>query len=463
MKNIKGIAKIEFFDKKGKKVKEVNEENLITNSFQNLLNCANLICKNTLSNNASKNILMMSKLAKMENFIGGLLLFEDKINEDPNIFNHHKKSVASAGSKNDLSNPLKGSLNEQETGATNIEGKTAYRFVWDFGTANANCTFNTLCLSTKRAGDREIPLNKLYSSDFYSNAERHQNMLNARGNTITNSGQLVTVDGETNTIKKIEKRSNITIQDNLSSIFEVKTYNINGYTDFSSSHFYESGMLKFVAKKTLDNKLYFISVNPDTLEVTSEKELVGVTMGSYKTFSLVGDYMFYDYSANNSNLLLNFKVYNMKTNSTESNMSLKIAGDGYLRFDQNYFGGSYQRVFTYKRNGKYASYISSSFADSSSGDVFVADIIDKDIYEAYAKYSSSSGSLSARYISPMIGFDIDSNIALYSQSNDRNRYADHMVLFPNGHEPLFTINALANPVTKTEANTMKITYTLIYD
>lgn len=457
MNKIKGIATIEIFDN-NKQIVNRLEENLITNNFKNLVEVASISARSPLSKNPINHSNTLKSLQSLKSTIGGLLLFEDKIEANENILHYKKMSSASAGSVNNLTDPLKGTLNASESGEYTIDGKNAYRWVWEFGTSNANFEINTLALSTLDAGDR-------YSTyrdyGFLYQTKAATRICSHESNAINSKGQMISSKMDSNTIIVSEKKNTISFEDNISSIYVADVEkSIDGYINLSNNLYIENNKLHLIAQKTSDNKYYFLTINDETFIVESEHLLVNFVPNKNRYFMRVGkDEIWYNLTSSSSKLF--FKSYNLSTDSIdETNYSLAcgIYRTGYGEFlDQYNYTHTMMSFVIFKTNkDEYATCIHNTMFEIGNPQRTTNYFFSKT--ECYWKRTGYSNNGVNR---PIISTDINKGIVYNTTSN--KDFGIEVYPFFIGPEPLFTINTLSNPIIKTGANTMKISYTLIYD
>ena len=138
---LKGHAKLQLFDKSGKMIEEVEHDNMITNALDYVIPA--LIAQNRALNDYL--------LPLAYNALGGLMLFDNELEEDPaNIHFPNKNThlVAYGGQYSDASNTQRGSFNSSESGETD----TGFTLVWDFNTSQANGTIRSLALTHRLGG-----------------------------------------------------------------------------------------------------------------------------------------------------------------------------------------------------------------------------------------------------------------------------------------------------------------------
>ena len=146
---IKGNTKIQLFDvKTGEEVQRIEKHNMITNALTKLVSPPlDYMTKTGLSYNSFLNQAMPF----ITNGLGGIMLWEDTIEENPNhvIPDFLNQPIGCASGVYSGTNTKKGTLNENETG--NIAG--GKRYVWDFGTDRCNGKISAVTLTSSAGGD----------------------------------------------------------------------------------------------------------------------------------------------------------------------------------------------------------------------------------------------------------------------------------------------------------------------
>lgn len=144
----KGKAKIELFEN-GQKVKEIEEENMFTNALDHFYNPSRTLVMQEPESNwlLNKNIKTSA--------LGGILLYEDEIEENPDTFYAPMSNtcVGCASGTYSGSYAKRGSLNSTESGWIDTSDYTkGYRWVFDFPTDKANGKISCICLTSTRGG-----------------------------------------------------------------------------------------------------------------------------------------------------------------------------------------------------------------------------------------------------------------------------------------------------------------------
>ena len=148
---IKGRATIQIIDEKsGEMVREIHEENMITNAVDTILNPPDYIetgmdAENDRSYNPLRDFL--GNLA--DTAFSGVIVCRDQIPEDGNnmMLPWTNEEVGHAGISNTNTDTSIGTYNENESGR--IENGKGYRHVWDFASDKANGEIGCICLTTK--------------------------------------------------------------------------------------------------------------------------------------------------------------------------------------------------------------------------------------------------------------------------------------------------------------------------
>ncbi len=146
---MKGITEIELTDVRTGEKEKYTETNLVTNAIADFFshNIDGMLF--TINGNTSD--LYGNMLPLCPNGIGGILLFSDTIEEDPDKYYAPSANPCVGYASNDVNattNIMRGSMNLTETKRLD----NGYRFVWDFTTSQANGTISCVALTRKWAG-----------------------------------------------------------------------------------------------------------------------------------------------------------------------------------------------------------------------------------------------------------------------------------------------------------------------
>lgn len=147
---IKGSSVIELTDVNTGRVQMFKDENLVTAAVPKALAFHLGLAEksSSVSNAAARNLLPV-----VPNAIGGILCYEDRLDENPGIFYaepENKIVGCSSNNSHSTTSPIRGSMNAVESGPLK-DGK-GYRFVFDFGTSQGNGTISAIALTSKQGG-----------------------------------------------------------------------------------------------------------------------------------------------------------------------------------------------------------------------------------------------------------------------------------------------------------------------
>ncbi len=154
---IKGKSKIQLFDAKtGKLEHEQTNTNIVTNAVQDLINDNDplglgkltRVVYSSLYTKAFDKRKFLTPLSTVA--FGGVLMWDNTITEDPTITMPPDgvHEVGHAGDTYSGANKYRGTYNTNESGAL----ENGYRHVWDFGTDKANGEIKCLSLTSKAGG-----------------------------------------------------------------------------------------------------------------------------------------------------------------------------------------------------------------------------------------------------------------------------------------------------------------------
>lgn len=165
---LKGSAVIELTDVKTGQKEVVKHDNLVTNAINDLLtlnpvgfrfrsyinsyNTTTSTTETTMYDGIGESF-EEGMLPVCPNAIGGVLLYEDTLEENPDKYYAPMDNLLVGYSSNDVNatdDTRRGSLNLTESGP--LEDGSGYRFVFDFATNQANGTIAALGLTSARGG-----------------------------------------------------------------------------------------------------------------------------------------------------------------------------------------------------------------------------------------------------------------------------------------------------------------------
>ena len=144
---LKGKTTIELTDVNNGKVEVIEDTNMITNALQEFMRGYGMWGSNVLLDED------LRKSSLWVNLLGGLLLFDTELEENAdNIFmpagvkmiGNASKDVSNSGVVTEL-----GSYNATESG---VQADGSVKFVYDFSTAQANGTIKSVCLTSRTGG-----------------------------------------------------------------------------------------------------------------------------------------------------------------------------------------------------------------------------------------------------------------------------------------------------------------------
>lgn len=150
---LKGRTKIELFNAKtGEKTHEQEDNNLVTNALLNLVNLPSVFT--ALDYQSQTKSLLDLHMPFYSKSLSGLMVFSSPIEEDvdnisPSFAELDENVVGYAGDAYSGTNPMRGTLNLNES----MEIANGYRYVWDFATDKANGKISCACLVPKILGN----------------------------------------------------------------------------------------------------------------------------------------------------------------------------------------------------------------------------------------------------------------------------------------------------------------------
>lgn len=438
---IKGKTKIELFEN-GNKVSEVVETNMMTDYISEALNLPlNFSDATQLSVNLSNRVPIYDKL------LGGVLLYADPVEEeaDNTRLSIANDCVGHAGESYSGNNPKRGSYSTNESGYIDSENPwRGYRHVFDFGTDKANGLISCVCLTPKISG------NSGYGGGIdYNVTENNNNILY---NGVNGMG--LRISGESSGAIKNPRYLG----------------NINGEDTFC----YTSGNDLVVLRLPHDKLLFNLSdslLNQQNLVFDKSNSTTTRQIDVYPIPDGLTTYtsvFVYDDKCYIVNLInqndFSYVTFDPTTNSFSARQSRTVSPnyrqetDSICYCDGYWFGRSYSNgnITRYPASGgqgeetniELNGYVIKPFGE----DVFCigynsVDIINAETLKKYTRRTTSS-SFTTTYLQICKNFVL----SLYVYQNDIKLSIYDFV----GN--ISTINNLATPVTKTEAQTMKITY-----
>ncbi len=173
---IKGRATIQLFDEKtGEVVRELHEENMITNAVDTILNPPDYIEIGMDSDNDRSFNMLRDFVGNIaDTAFRGVIVCRDKIPEDGNnmMLPWTNEEIGHAGIANTNTDTSIGTYNANESGR--IENGKGYRHVWDFASDKANGEIKPFCgiISVKKVIEL-FPAAERIPDSMYDNSYHH--------------------------------------------------------------------------------------------------------------------------------------------------------------------------------------------------------------------------------------------------------------------------------------------------
>ncbi|WP_151410759.1 hypothetical protein [Anaerococcus sp. Marseille-P9784] len=460
---LKGKSIIELIDVKTHKKEVYEDENLVTNAVPDLLRL----------NPSGLMFPIQSTSTKFEEEIfpiankcyGGILLFEDKLEEDPAKYIVPSTNKIIGYASNDVN-----STDSQMRGSANLNESTplenGYKFVWDFSTSQANGRISSLALTHYRGGtnfygdiygkgNNTIKLNSV-SRDVGNEVLRiYIGMVEANPLTNTFTSIWPLMNKTLEIVKFKEAISSVGLNDKISrecfQKIEKLTLDIQDfykdvrsfYQEYSAFFDGEDGYYYgFILGESSNNKntrLNRIKIKKEDYSFTIDhwtiEDLRLTNVGSYPSNDDYGAYR------RTNSLIKDGYLYTINTSKTiiiKININNPIdIKEIDLGFKSNFEPDSDSYSCLYK----YGDYI--------IGSDFVIDKNDN-VLRTKSSYFYRLMTPFIEYGTFIIGY------GSYVRDNYRSLYKMLYLMTPY----LGTINNLSSPILKTADKTMKITYTL---
>lgn len=486
----KGRAKLELFED-GKKVKEVIEDNIFTNALDYVFNPPRLTtCQ-------EPDYDMLNNLDLKTTALGGILIYEDRIEENSEtvVAPLDNTLIGCAGGTYSGADTKRGTLNATESGFIDPEDQTkGYRFVYDFPTDKANGKIACLALTSQIGGMTGYGAGRCYNS--YSGYPLFVN----RMDFSTSGGNSYSFGLQLQLPRDFQKRAPMS-----TGFYCGQTS--DGYSRF----FYNEGddgakkYYKIVEIPTENFKIGLTNltdwreaaapaVNQFKREYPFELTY-SYTSGStqYSNISVRGNTIYVIWAKNGSCKDIEYYTINAETKEVSAlqTVTLAVAALGnsgtlfFQPFNDGWLGGSYSEsdFYYYPKTGGTGTKINfaEKVAAQGGGDITgtistVTNImpyssedgtgilfylssggyaaISNDLRKVMFMYSPSGiGTFQALYSGKCEGVEI--SVTSIGSNYTYNLLNPHGALFA---PYLATINNLSSPVTKTNAQTMKITY-----
>lgn len=490
---VKGKATIQLFNAEtGEKEQEVIEENLVTKAVENLLNPP---LETVIANNA---YMPTNLIYNSENLItdayGGLLLFSNTHDEnvdniyptkDSGLIGYASDSISAVSSKEGVRNTAEsGWINDEE------DNHIGYKFVWDFSTSQANGTISSISLTSIGggscgAGEKQssnMIITKKFSGDTISDNPPGNHYIFPYINSFYSMSGLID-----------EIKSNVR---SYSNVLYISPINVNDDKFFVLLHISENLKIYKIWFKSL-SKLSPIKQTNDMkhpLGYLSTEEFISIDSLSSFDVYISGNKAYVDDDeihifATGSGAKVSHLIYDLSTGNRKSinNMEIEIknfsSGNiGYLKDKEQYILHKSNILYWISKEGETITQISVDMNDESgtynylnsnfmknhidnnyyfSFNNILYKIHDNGVYQGITCISLTTSSYKSNFL--FVKNDLDKNINIistniYITTGGYNTY-NSLIYVPLSYY-LGTINNLESPVTKTEAQTMKVVYEL---
>lgn len=441
---MKGHAKIELTDVNTGRVKTFEHDNLITNAVKNYL--SPIVANGHMSQPYSAKCTSI-----IQRLFGGLFLFDTALEESvDNTIPPYGVECVGRGSNiayNGEDTNL-GSFNDAES----VLSGDSVKFVWDFSTSQGNGTIASLALTNFSAGRNGL------GQDVYDS-------------TIASDDLITFINASKNTNAAFSCSS-------YSTYYTTYTKNVlhrfyyNTFSYGSSDHFLTSGKIKIRKEYRSIESVILNDLSYEDIEITVPDEILNYYSSvNGITFSAVGKYVYIHITSGGGYIASDTSTYILKIDlddySTETIKFTNKTGVGLYNAIKIMDGYIYaierdDTTKVYKINIDDNSDIT-EIAGVSGNYVTVGGKITNDILATNNK--SYVFDLSQNKFRRVAGCAFSSTY-IFSYEPDM----EHLLYAVTGTDPsvymlkntyyLATINNLSSPVTKTSAQTMKVTYTL---
>lgn len=486
---IKGRSKIQLFNAKTGKIEaEQVNDNIVTNAVQDILNYSDPLKQGTILRSLGYNsngqnftyegaVHQLSYLTPYSTAAyGGLLIWDSNIDENAatTMPPSGVSEVGHAGGSYDGLNPYRGTYNAAESGPIDEEERKGYRHVWDFPTNKANGTIKCLSLTSKEGGNlgyynstvSTLAMNVPYTfaANYNGSTRIDANLKNVSmfriSSGFTSANFLYAEENEDGTATLLF----LAAANNVGKVYEVtvknpaeRSFSSDVYTTATSKllidniplsngtqycTYYYNGYIysQYASGNTLYAHVYDLTgaqvenhtiTLPRTIDANGQKAIFYQNKYYYR----VNNTDYYMTNVSGEDLGLGFSIYDYSGSSYgEVFGAAKVLQDGNLYFSyasSNYSSGvnDYPYCVILNPNG---GYISTSLAGAVGG-------------------TTPSNIAKTAYIAKKSPFNYIGNVAGTSGE----------IYVTVDCRYLGTINNLASAVTKTEEQTMKVTYELV--
>lgn len=460
---LKGYTKIELTDVKTGEKKTVEKHNLITNALSEVFN--------PLFGLNSTNPTKSSSRPDYLQYFGGIMLFDSEITENANqVLPDSDNAMVGCGTP-DASvatgdNKYMGTYNGVESGY-DAENKTM-KLVYDYSTSQANGTIQSICLTHADAGRGFYNSNIRYTP---IEALAHKTNSISISSYLTQSSEIVYGDAQylitfdidnekiytvkfvdSSTIKILTRRfltKHLSLLSSAYSLIDEQTITLSNNLLSYKSYNYDP----------TDNALYIIS---STYEYINPNTSFQVCKISFPNFTV---------TQSNLTNATGSTLSNTKANANYQSYNRILAYNGYLYFCPYDYGSSPSTHYFRIQISNYANVV--DYGALGYYYVPIIGINGKVVWsKTYLRYSFPENFLisdETQTFSSALSIYNESNVEQFSLTpvmnhpllvfaGDSNSSGIRGFHFIKGY--LATINNLPEPITKTTAQTMKITYTL---
>lgn len=473
---MKGYTKIELTDVKTGEKKVVEHKNMVTNAMNDLSKGFQFL-KPPLASNWFDSEGYFAKSA-----FGGIFLFESSLNDDPDDYLiPDSNNVVGYGCAlaNNTINTMMGSYNATESG---VQDDGSYKHVWDFTTEQGNGEISAVALTPKYTGQAGwgTPVSLFDSS------------LAVSGSIYTGSEYFNIVSAN----------ANLCVKDGF--LYRIPENNLIYSSSYSDRHISRSGKLKIEKLRIADeafgmyNMPQKVSKVSKTIEVSLPSDFLDSVSASATTYYSYAQYdLGYIYVMCGTSGELksgaSFKICRIKLEdwSTETITVANTTGERFYVYGQTKLGSAYSNSVI--ANGKMLVNLKWSYnkyvIDLETGEISSIKYIGTDtvVASSFAASAIFDGKIigyyykNKTYCATVINVEdctlavLNAQIGSISRNGIGNDYCDYVPIvgdklrFLAGNSSMYfcfnpfiltTKNNLDLAVTKTSAQTMKITYIL---
>lgn len=471
----KGTTKIELFDN-GEKVEEHVDDNMMTKALDHLFNP-------TLYSSFTSGIDRLKNWSYINSSLGGILLYSDPIEENENTLYAPVTNTCTGHAGNEYSGMIqtRGSLNTNESGA--VDDKS-YKWVWDFPTDKANGKISCVSLTSCRGGIAGFGknINVDYGSKSATNIMSDFDTPDSNyGSSVFSLGFMLA--DEVSSINTSKYRATYCGIDNKGrhriSWFYILSDTIYLYV----AEFYTDPLVKdmtecynSVSSPKVDILFELDKPNASyTYNVYTTSQLAS---HKYSTYSFYEDEKLYICANTNNNNSIAYCTFDLDTKAFSEWKTVVTSNAGaysypWTKVKDYWFQMNDKAVYKVPFEGGNCETFTLSMINSINWDQACLSHIDNNIYVGYGghflcfDYDDPSifcyfygNTYSSTYnTGTYISQDIDGVTAKYISFSFNKPNIIYMSVHGNRVLPyLATINNLSSPVTKTNAQTMKITY-----